>query len=284
VIYIITKEKEKLIKINPDEIDWNLLWNEELKNLPKIQNNEAWDKIAPHFNRWMEYDDYPQKMVEKIKVNPEYSVLDIGCGNGAVTIPIAENVDNVTAMDLSSEMIEFLKENARKDGLFNINCVHSSWEEVEIDDLGKFDVVIASRSLGGVPDIKKELMKINKVSKKYVYITLWGVNARGFEKDVNNVIGREFHQHPDYSYVVNILHQIGIYANVEMLGCRKRPCYADMEEVLDLIKWRIHDLTEEEEDILRMYLSKEMIMDENGMLQYPHDKSDWVLIWWKKEF
>lgn len=278
------KDRKKITQINPHEIDWNSFWNEDLKNLPKIQNNHAWDKIAQHFDRWMAYDDYPEKLIEKIKVNPEYSVLDIGCGNGAVTIPIAKKVKSVTAMDLSSEMIGFLMKNASKEGLSNINCVHCTWEESKIDVLGKFDVVIASRSLGGVSDIKKELKRTDKVAKKYVYITLWGVNARGFEKDVNNVIGREFYPHPDYLYVINILHQMGIYANVEMLDCKKRPCYANMDEVLNLVKWRINDLTEEEEDILRMYLSKEMVIDKNGMLQYPHDKSDWVLIWWKKEY
>lgn len=273
---------KKLSRTEPNEIDWNNLWNEEVKNLPKIQNKEAWDKIAPHFDRWMKYDDYPQKLVEKIKLNPEYSVLDIGCGNGAVTIPVAKRVNSVTVMDLSSEMIEFLMENARRENLSNINYIHSAWEKVEIDKLGKFDIVIASRSLGGVLNIKNELKKIDDVAKKYVYITIWGVNARGFEKDVNEVIGRQFHKHPEYAYVVNILCEMGINVNVEMLDCKNHPCYADIDEALDMIKWRINDLTEEEESILRNYLSKEMIKDGNGMLQYPHDKSDWVLIWWKK--
>jgi ubiquinone/menaquinone biosynthesis C-methylase UbiE len=281
---ITLKEKKKVTEINPHEIDWNLLWNKDVKNLPKIQNNEAWDKIAPHFDRWMAYDDYPQMVVEKINTNPEYTVLDIGCGNGAVTIPIAKKVKSVTAMDLSSEMIGFLMKNAGKEGLSNINCIHSTWEKAEIDTLGEFDVVIASRSLGGVLDIKKELNKIDEVAKKYVYITMWGAKARGFEKNVNEVIGRQFRKHPDYMYVVNILYQMGISANVEMLDCKKHPCYADMDEVLNLVKWRIHDLNEEEEKLLREYLAREMVKDENGMLQYLHDKSDWVLIWWKKEF
>lgn len=75
---------------------------------------------------------------------------------------------------------------------------------------------------------------------------------------------------------------MGIYANVEMLECKMKPTYSNLNEAIDFLKWRIADLTNEEESLLREYLHKTMIRNEDGVLQYPYDKSDWVLIWWKK--
>jgi ubiquinone/menaquinone biosynthesis C-methylase UbiE len=246
--------------------------------MPKL-NDAAWNKIAAQFDRWMETDDYPEKLVEKIKVNPKYTVLDIGCGNGAITIPIAKKVNSVTAIDMSDKMLHFLRKNALEEDLSNITYINGILQDIEIDD--KYDVVIASRSLNGVSDIKKELEKIDNAAKKYVYITLWGVNARGFEKKMYEVIGREFQQHPDYMYVYNILHQMGIYANIEMLECKMKPSYANLEETIDFLKWRIADLNEEEEILIKNYLIDTMI-ENKGMLEYLYDKSDWVLIWWRK--
>jgi len=276
------KMDNTIFEINPRQIDWNLLWNKDLKKLPKLQCNEAWNKIAPQFDRWMETDDYPGIFVDKIHLSPDYRILDIGCGNGAVSIPVAKKVRHVTVLDISDKMLQFVKEKACNEGLSNISYLQDSWQNTDIKNLEKFDVVIASRSLGGVPDIKNELKKIDEVAKKYVYITLWGVNARGLEKKLHEVIGRQFPQHPDYNYVVNILHQMGIYANVEMLDCKNQPVYANLKEVVDLFKWRINDLTLKEESLIRNYLEQEMITDDNGMLKYPYDKSDWVMIWWKK--
>lgn len=275
----IITNKESNLKTEKDQIDWNRLWNEDLKKMPTL-NYSAWDKIAAQFNRWMETDDYPQKLLEKIITYPQYTILDIGCGNGAVTLQIAKKVNHVTALDMSSEMLQFLRKNALNEELSNIDYIRSTLQDFEMDKM--YDVVIASRSLNGVADIKNELKKIDVAAKKYVFITIWGVNARRFEKKAYEIIGRNFQHHPDYLYVYNILHQMGIYANVEMLECETKPTYANLDEAIDFLRWRIKDLTDKEESLLKDYLKDVMINDDNGILQYPYDKSDWVLIWWKK--
>ncbi len=267
------------LRPNNNRVDWNLLWNEDLKNMPKL-NNSAWDKIAAQFDRWMETDDYPYKFLEKVKIKPQYTVLDIGCGNGAVTLEIARKANSVTALDISDKMIQILQKNALKEGLSNIEYIKAPIQDFRIKKM--YDVVIASRSLNGVADIKNQLEKINSAASKYVFITLWGVNARGFEKKAYEIIGREFKPHPDYLYVYNILHQMGINANVEMLECRMKPGYVNLDEAINFLKWRIADLKDDEEHLLRRYLLKTMFRNEDGLLYYPYDKSDWVLIWWKK--
>ena len=37
-------------------VDWEKLWQKELKNKPKVNKN--WDDIANKFGKWIEDDDY----------------------------------------------------------------------------------------------------------------------------------------------------------------------------------------------------------------------------------
>nr|WP_319373478.1 class I SAM-dependent methyltransferase [uncultured Methanobacterium sp.] len=268
---------------NSNEVDWNDLWNQSLKNLPKKNNPESWDNIAPKFSQWMEKDDYPKKILSRIIIHPNDSVLDIGCGSGAITIPLAQNAKTVIAMDISGKMLEILTEQAEKSGLENINTLNKRIEDVTSEEVGEHDVIVASRSLNGVANIQEELEKINKIAQKYVFITLWGVDNRKFEREMAELLGRESHSHPDYIYVYNILHQMGIYANVEMLECNTRNYYSTLEEALDRLRWRIGDLNEDEESILREYLEKAMIKNPDGTIAFANGKADWVLIWWKKD-
>lgn len=275
------KHIQKVIN-NDYQVDWNDLWNHSLKNLPKKNKKESWDNIAPKFNKWMEKDDYPKKILSRIEAEPSDSVLDIGCGNGVITIPLAEKANKVTAMDISGKMLEILAKKAEESNIKNINTINQRLEDLNASEIGKHDVVVASRSLNGVSNIQMELEKINEIAQKYVYITLWGVDNRNFEREIANILGKESHQHPDYIYVYNMLHQMGIYANVEMLECNTRNYYSNIEEAMERLRWRIGDLNKDDESILRDYLEKKMIKTRDGSISFTKGKADWVMIWWKK--
>lgn len=273
--------------MNPDDIDWNRMWNEALKKTEKNGSKERWDKIALKFDEWMKTDDYPQNFADKIHTEPNYTVLDLGCGNGSITLKVAEKVKHVTAVDMSSEMLKLVKKNAEAHDISNISYVQSSVEDLDPGVIGQHDVVIASRSLGGVYDLKEELKKINDLARNYVYMTIWGANGRRFEKELCKVMGIPYHQHPDYIYVCNMLYQLGIYANVEILDCESRPVYCDLEDAMDRCTWKLGwntgTIGKKEKEKLENFLKTNAIQREDGTLDYPTNNPDWVLIWWKKE-
>lgn len=273
--------------LKPEDIDWNGMWNELLQSTPSKSNKKRWDKIAIKFNEWMKTDDYPENFAAKIHKEPEYTILDLGCGNGSVTLKVAKEVEHVTAVDMSDEMLSLVKQNAKKEGIENISYLQSTVEDLKPDQVESHDVVIASRSLGGVQDLKRELEKINGLAKKYVYMTIWGANGRQLEKELCEVMGTQYHQHPDYIYVCNMLYQMGIYANVEMLESKTRPIYCDLDDAVDRCTWKLgwntKTIAEEEKTKLETFLKTNAIKRDDGTLDYPTNNPDWVLIWWKKE-
>ena len=270
------------LKNKDSEVNWNVLWKEAVEKLPKKTSSKSWDEIAPQFDEWMKKDDYPQELVSKIKIEHEDTVLDIGCGNGVITLPLAAKASSITALDISRKMLDILQEKAAAQNLSNIKVINKGIEDVEAREIGYHDVVVASRSLNGIADIQPELEKINKIARKYVYITLWGVDNRKFESEMAELLGRESYQHPDYTIVLNLLHEMGIHANVEPMKSNTRNFYATIEDALDRIKWRIGDLNEEEKAIITEHLEKSLTKNPDGSLSFSRSNSKWVLIWWEK--
>lgn len=273
--------------LRPENIDWNRMWNEELRKIPKKDDSKMWSQIAPKFDQWMKNDDYPRNFAAKIHKEPQNTVLDLGCGNGTVTLEIASQVKQVTAVDMSEEMLQLVQKNAQEKGISNIDYLQSTIQDLQIEQVGQHDVVIASRSLGGIYDIKDELKKLDELARKYVYLTLWGAEAKQFEKDVCEFLGVEYHQHPDYIYACNILYQLGIYANVEMLKSKKRPVYLDLDDAMERCKWKLGwgtgEFSEETELKLKNFLKGNLVENVDGTLDYPTNKPNWVLLWWKKD-
>lgn len=262
---------------------WNIIWKESVLKLPKKDTTKSWNKIATKFDEWMKKDDYPGELVSKIKIQKGDSVLDIGSGNGAITIPLAKKARSVTAIDISTKMLNLLREKAVKENISNIKCIKSKIEDLKVDEIGEHDVVVASRSFNGITDIQLELEKVNQIARKYVYITLWGINNREFESKIARLLGRQSYQHPDYTIVMNILKDMGIHAHAEPLKSNTLNFYSNLDDALERIQWRIGELNEEEKIQVKDYLNKTLTKNRDGTFSYSRTNSKWVLIWWKKD-
>lgn len=96
-------------------------------------------------------------------------ILDIGCGPGSLSLPLARAGAKVTGIDISSGMLARLREAAEKEDL-PVKTIECSWWNADIDKLGlrgKFDLVIGSMT----PAIKdaETFERMMACSKKHCF-------------------------------------------------------------------------------------------------------------------
>ena len=265
---------------DPEEIDWAYFWRKKLE--AKKDRGKDWNKAAPNFGKSARKDDYHTRLIEKINVSKDDTILDLGCGEGSITIPLAKRAKSVTGVDSAYKMLEILNEKAQKEGIGNIKTIEEDLTNITIDNVGKHDIIVASRSLNGVLDIKETIANINEIADKYVYITLFGPNNWKIEREFYEYIDKEYFEFPSHRYFFNILIDMGIYPNVENLNIGQERQYESVEEAMESGKWRLEILNDEEKEELRKYLGDILEENEDGKLSNPNDKADWVLYWWKK--
>ena len=121
------------------------------------------------------------KLKSKEKPLAKINILDVGCGGGLLSEPMARLGANVTGIDASDKNIKIAKLHAKKNKL-NINYICSSPEKVKTKK--KFDVILNMEIIEHVEDInffvkscstllkKNGLMfvaTLNKTLKSYVF-------------------------------------------------------------------------------------------------------------------
>ena len=268
-------------------INWNEVWKLLRLGSPWRKSLEEdagslGDKYAKQCNESLmqsKSKERTEKQLSKIELNSDYTVLDIGSGPGRLAIPIAKRVKTVTAIDPSRAMLEYLQENMEKGDVKNITCINKRWEDIELGvDIMPHDVVIASGSLVML-DIQEALAKIDAVVKRHVYLLTSA--GRGIDDELRKAIYGESHSTwLDYIYLCNILHDMEIYANVEISDSEFEQRYNSLDEAVN--RWKeMYDLPSGKEVILREYLSK-MLVEDDGKLCLKR-KSKSAMVWWKKE-
>jgi ubiquinone/menaquinone biosynthesis C-methylase UbiE len=140
---------------------WNALAQNSRIVSDDVQTTQ-WERWADGFVTDMDEEKNQKRveefftLLEEVSFSPEgANVLDIGCGPGTLSIPLARAGADVTALDISAKMLDYLKETAQIEGL-RINAVECSWWSADINKLGfrkKFDLVVASMT-PGIRDIE----------------------------------------------------------------------------------------------------------------------------------
>ena len=115
--------------------------------MDKKDGRTYWNARARTCPRYEEGDQtYEAGMLRRARdhgvVFADKDVLDVGAGSGMYTLRLAQEAAQVTAVDISDEMLRLLQEDAAAHGLANIRTVRSDWENFTPDR--RYEVVFAS--------------------------------------------------------------------------------------------------------------------------------------------
>ncbi|MEM2098596.1 MAG: methyltransferase domain-containing protein [Candidatus Bathyarchaeia archaeon] len=245
---------------------------------PTVFSTSYWDVHAARFNENMQnMCELTEKQLNRLPLTPNCTVLDIGAGTGRLTIPIAKHVRYVTAVEPSKNMLNWLKINAEREKVNNIICANSPWERLNIEDIGLHDVVVTSFSLF-MHAIEEALVKMHKAALRYVYLFLSASN--GVDEEIQKLTcNTSIPNGLDYIYVYNILHNLGILANVEIWTYENAQCYNNLEDAI-LRFTELYNILPERQDELKTLLSK-MLTEEQGKLWLKRRKKV-AMVWWTK--
>ena len=91
-------------------------------------------------------------IIAHLDLEPGMRVLDVGCGPGRLTIPLAQAVapGRVLALDLQEEMLDRAKVNAERAGVTNIDFQRAAIEDCALP-IASFDRAVLVNVLGEIP-------------------------------------------------------------------------------------------------------------------------------------
>ena len=93
----------------------------------------------------------PGEVLERLGIEPDAEVVDLCCGDGLFTIPLARMVRHVAAIDLDPAMLALARDRAFAERL--TNCTFTGGDAYDLAKLvGHVDWVLVANTFHGVPD------------------------------------------------------------------------------------------------------------------------------------
>src|SRR5258708_17185932 len=150
-------------------------------------------------------------------VTPQASILDGGAGTGRFTLALAPQAKHIIAVEPNAAMLGYLRQDASERGLTNISYLQATWQDAP-NDL-QADIVICSHVLYPIREIVPFLAKLQGATRQacYLYLRATHIDA------VTAHLWRHFHGDerrlpPGYIHALDVLYEMGIYANVEVVA------------------------------------------------------------------
>lgn len=117
--------------------------NDKLFQATAMPDHDWWAALWPN----------PKQVLSDLGIRPGMTVIDLCCGDGYFTAPLAQIVDgNIYALDLDPKMLELAKAEVSR-----VGAIVKSWIEGDALDLGQYvsepvDYVLIANTFHGVPD------------------------------------------------------------------------------------------------------------------------------------
>ncbi|MBN1166106.1 MAG: class I SAM-dependent methyltransferase [Methanospirillaceae archaeon] len=272
-------------------IDWNEVWKTQLtqSTMPKPDAYSNWWESVESARRYLK--DYgngngtgPDRVawtIEQLNLTQQSRVLEIGCGPGVLSVPIAQIAKEVTVVEPSAGMLQVLCEYAESKKVTNINCIKKRWEEVTDDDISsQYDVVLASMSLA-MPEIRAAIEKMNHYCSGSVML-IWFAEEPGFEKIYRYLLpeltGKEFRPSPRADILFNLAYSMGLYPEVGYKKFSFMQQFSHEQEIYDFFQYQHHIVYQKESEAFKNYLNDHLKKTDKGF-EHEEDYHCMILRW-----
>ena len=128
------------------------------------------------------------KLKDKITNLESFNILDIGCGGGLISEPMARLGANVTGIDASEKNINIASMHSKKNNL-KINYLNTSPENLKNNQ--EYDVILNLEIVEHVNDVNLYIKSCSKLLKKGGIMFTATLN-RSFSSYIKAIIGAEY--------------------------------------------------------------------------------------------
>ncbi len=267
-------------------LNWEAIQKLMFRNIESATQNRPpvmWGTQAAMYNQMARMEtEYTQNQLAELLLTPEDTVLDIGCGPGRLSVPIAKRVKAVTSLDVAPQMLAFCEKNAKAAGLDNVTTRLLDWNDAIIgENIQQHDVVIASRSVG-----MQDVMKLNAVAKKHVFVLSFAQTPSLKEVRDSFFIGVSddiSHMPPQnrmfgYNVTFNLLYDMGIDPSVKLITDGFHKDFASRQEAYDDLR-TLCNFPKEKEDVYRSNVDKWLTQGKDGGFVFRRETKTYVIHW-----
>ncbi|RUL55575.1 MULTISPECIES: class I SAM-dependent methyltransferase [Lysinibacillus] len=271
------------MKRSPLHIDFEQLWKEGMHdwhgNMPERMTNdeleEAFWTQSMQKKSYRQTDAHAKPIYAKIRqhIPDNVTCLEIGPGWGNYTFPLREDVKKLTLVDGSESVLRYLQQYFMEDQA--VRFVHAKWEEAQLEP---HDIVVGVNCYYRIYEMNAALLKMNKLAKKRAIIGLTTGPIQPHYVILDQQFGYEIkYPRRDYIEIVNMLYQLGIYADCEMLPLERTYRYNSYEALYEAQSKKILNDTFRLDD-LKAALTN-FITEENGQIVYRHKFYAAIISW-----
>lgn len=229
-------------------VDWNEEWIQLQKSRKVADSSVYWNERSKTFGHAKNKSTYAQDFLNNVCVGAGDVIFDMGCGNGALAIPMALKGHEVIAADFSSGMLESLENKARECGAISLihpiqlswNDPWSTWREAGLTE-NAVDIAFASRSIA-TNNLQDSLERLSRVAKKRCCITLSTGASPRIDEQILESLGLQKQLGRDFMYAFNILASLGYHPSVTYLNNARHDIYETREEALESLERMYEDI------------------------------------------
>lgn len=274
--------------------DWNDEWMRLQLARERGYDSATWDARAKTYPvKHGSQQGYVELFLKLAAIRDGETVLDMGCGTGALATPLAATGHRVIACDFSQGMMDVMLADQADLGVTGVETHLMSWEDDWSSHglgAGCADVAIASRSIA-TTNLRESLLKLDRAARRRACITLSSGPSPKSDPVLLAAAGFDEHIGRDFLYAFNILAQCGIMPEVAYIPNTRMEIFPTFDDVLEayveIVEGAMKGVASADElanvpNRLRPWLEQNLVEDEQGVHLAEPRKVTWAFIAWNK--